>query len=99
MSSFNIASSAVLTESGPLKNHTGGELGGICVKGIYMVGTDTAGSVTFRDGSETGPVRLVLPTDAKAESTALTLPGNGVLLREGAYVDLSGVGSLVIFYG
>lgn len=99
MSQFYVAASAVLTASGPLKNHTGGELGGICVKGIYMIGTDTAGSVTFRDGGASGPVRLVLPTNALSESTVLDLPGQGVALRNGAYVVLSGVGSLVIFYG
>lgn len=99
MSSFNVASSAVLTATGMLKNHNDGELGGVCVKAIYMVGTDEAGTVTFRDGGEDGPVRLVLPTSALSDSTVLTLPGQGVSMRNGAHVTLDGVGSLVVFYG
>lgn len=99
MSSFNVASSAVLTESGPLLNHAGNEIGGVCVKGIYMVGTDNAGTLTFRDGGEEGVIRMVLPTTALSDSTVLTLPGKGIILREGAWVELDGVGSVVVFYG
>lgn len=99
MGMYNVAASAVLTATGTLKNHDGGELGGICVKGIYLIGTDAAGSLTFRDGGATGPVRLVLPTPALSDATMIEIPGRGLMLRAGAHVTVDGVAGLVVFYG
>lgn len=97
MANHNIASSQVVTATGMLKNHLGGILGTVRVQSLYATPT-SAGNLELRDGSATGPLRLVLPLVAEADSLDMSLPGDGILFLNGVHVTLGGAASVVLFY-
>lgn len=92
----DIIASKKLTSSGQIKNHNSEDLGRTRVKSVYVV-SDDGGSIILRDGNGNG--KTVLSLDVPEGGTHVRMSGNGLLFRERVYATLSGVGSLVIFYG
>lgn len=72
--------------------------GGRCrVKGVYYVAT-AAGSLIFRDGSATGPIRIQMATSSSGSGLAL-IPGEGVLFQGDPHLTVGGTASVTVFYG
>lgn len=96
----DILASAVRTDDGALNDQAGNALGRVRVKSVYIVPSGTAGSVVFKDGGTSGTTRLTLNTVASAtQPTYLLLPGEGVLFTTSVYVDVTSIGSVMVFYG
>jgi predicted secreted protein len=69
--------------------------------GVNVVGTATAGSLTFKDGGSGGTTRLVYNTPAAAGAYDLLIPDNGILFDTDMHVTFSNnahVTSVVILY-
>jgi hypothetical protein len=95
----DVLASAVRTDDGVLNNQAGNAIGRCRVKSIYVVPSGTAGSVVFKDGSSTGSTVLTVNTVASAtQPTYLLLPGEGAVFSSGVYVDVTNIGSVMVFY-
>ena len=68
------------------------------VKGVYIVSTGTAGSVTIRDGGVGGTVVCVLDTPAAAGMVYMKLPEDGLRCSTSAYAVLANVQGATFFY-
>lgn len=68
------------------------------LKGVVITGTAGAGSVVFRDGGASGPILLQLDLLANAEKD-ITVPGEGILFQNDIHATVSGITSVVVFYG
>jgi predicted secreted protein len=69
--------------------------------GINVVGTATAGTLTFRDGGSGGAIKLTYYTPAAAGGNDLLIPDNGILFETDMHVTFSNnthVTSVVILY-
>ena len=69
---------------------SGGELmvsGRYRMKSVVIAGGVGAGTVTFRDGSATGPIRLILDTGSGTNSnlSSVLMPGQGILFNIGMF--------------
>lgn len=96
----DILASAVRTDDGVLNNQAGNAIGRCRVRGVYIVPSGTAGSVVFKDGSSTGSTVMTLNTVASAtQPTYFYLPAEGILFQSGIYVDVTSIGSVMVFYG
>ena len=68
------------------------------IKAIYYAASVT-GTLTFREGNATGPVRLVIQTTAAASGLVL-IPGEGILFRDTPHVTVGGtITGASVFYG
>ena len=95
----DVLASAVRTDDGVLNDQAGNAIGRCRVKSIYVVPSGTAGSVVFKNGSNTGSTVLTVNTVASAtQPTYLLLPGEGVVFSSGVYVDVTSIGSVMVFY-
>ncbi len=97
----NVLASQARTDDGVLNNFAGNAIGRARVKGIYIVPGASAGSVVFKDGSTSGgTTKMTINTVASAtQPTYLLMPGEGVVLDNGIYVDVTNIGSVMVFYG
>ncbi len=71
------------------------------LNGMYAVNTGTAGTITFREGSGTGTVRMQFNTVAAADTTEYPdIPDDGILFVGGGYVTYTQttLSSLTVFY-
>ena len=71
------------------------------LRGLYAVNTGTAGTITFREGSGTGTVRMQFNTVASANTTQYPdVPEDGILFVGGGYITYSvaGLSSMTVFY-
>lgn len=69
--------------------------------GVNVVGTATAGTLTFRDGGSGGTVKLTYNTPAAAGVYDLLIPDNGILFETDMHVTFSSavnVPSVIILY-
>ena len=67
---------------------SGGELmvsGRYRLKSIAIAGGVGAGTVTFRDGSATGPILLILDTGTNSNLSSVLMPGQGILFNIGMF--------------
>jgi hypothetical protein len=70
------------------------------LKAVYFTGTANAGSITFRDGGDSGTVRLTLPSIANATApTYMLIPGEGIRFSTNLYANLTNVAALTVIYG
>ena len=70
------------------------------IKAILIVPTTGAGSVAFRDGGVSGPIRATVNTMAAMTCPQyMLLPGEGLLFQTDIYADLTDVVSVTVFYG
>lgn len=96
----NVLASAARTDDGQLLDQAANTIGRCRVKGVYIVPSGTAGSVVFKDGGTSGTTRMTLNTVASAtQPTYLLLPGEGLLFSNNIYVDVTSIGSVMVFYG
>ena len=96
----DIKASVALTSSNQFTDQNTNALGRVRVKGIYIIPTGTAGSVTLKDGGSGGDTVVVINTVASAtQPTYLLFPGQGLLFQTNVYGALADVGSAVVFYG
>ena len=96
----DVLASAVRTDDGVLNNQAGSAIGPARVKGVYIVPSGTAGSVVFKDGSSTASTIMTVNTVASAtQPTYFLIPGEGVRFTSGIYVDVTSIGSVMVFYG
>jgi hypothetical protein len=75
--------------------------GRLRLRGLYAVNTGTAGTITFREGSGTGTIRMQFNTVASANTTQYPdVPDDGILCVGGGYVTYSvaGLSSMTVFY-
>jgi len=57
------------------------------LRGVYLIHTNTAGTIPFRNGGATGTAVLTLPTPASANSTRdFVVPDEGIMFESGAYI-------------
>lgn len=95
----DVLASAVRTTDGLLADQAGNALGRNRVKAIYIVPAAGAGSVVFKDGGASGTVKATINT--LASSTApnyILMPGEGLLFQTNIYVDVTDIGSVMVFY-
>lgn len=97
----NVLASQARTDDGVLNNYAGNAIGRCRVKGIYIVPGASAGSVAFKDGSTgSDTTKVTINTVASAtQPTYMLLPGEGILFDNGVYVDVTNIGSVMVFYG
>jgi hypothetical protein len=97
----DVLASQVRTDDGVLNNQAGNAIGPARVKGVYIVPSGTAGSVVFKDGSTSGGTTvLTVNTVASAtQPTYFLIPGEGIRFTSGIYVDVTSIGSVMVFYG
>ena len=96
----DVLASAVRTDDGVVNNQAGDALGRVRIKAVYIVPAASAGSVIFKDGGASGTTRMTLNTvGSVTEPTYLLLPGEGVLFSTSVYVDVTSIGSVMVFYG
>ena len=71
------------------------------LRGLYAVNTGTAGTITFREGSATGGIRMQFNTVASANTTQYPdIPDDGILFVDGGYVvyTQTHLSSMTVFY-
>ncbi len=73
-SSASVASGGVLMVSGRYR-----------MKSVVIAGGVGAGTVTFRDGSATGPILLTLDTGTNSNLSSILMPGQGILFNSGMF--------------
>jgi hypothetical protein len=96
----DVLASAIRTDDGVVNNQAGDALGRVRIKAVYIVPAAGAGSVVFKDGGASGTTRMTLNTvGSVTEPTYLLLPGEGVLFSTSVYVDVTSIGSVMVFYG
>jgi hypothetical protein len=96
----DILASAIRTDDGVVNNQAGDALGRVRIKAVYIVPAASPGSVVFKDGGGSGTTRMTLNTVGSAtQPTYLLLPGEGILFSTSVYVDVTSIGSVMVFYG
>ena len=96
----DVLASAVRTTDGQLLDQAGDTIIRARIKSIYIVPSGSAGSVVFKDGGASGTTRLTVNTVASAtQPTYMLMPGEGVLFSTNIYVDVTSIGSVMVFYG
>lgn len=55
------------------------------LKSVVIASGVLAGTATFRDGSATGPILIVLDTGTNSNLTNVLLPGEGILYTIGVF--------------
>ena len=71
------------------------------LRGLYAVNTATAGTITFRQGSSTGSIRMQFNTVASANTTQYPdVPDDGIVFAGGGYVlyTQTHLSSMTVFY-
>lgn len=95
----DILASQVRTTDGQLNNQAGNTIGRARVRSVYIVPSGTAGSVVFKDGGAAGTTRMTINTVASAtQPTYMLMPAEGVLFSTNIYVDVTDIGSVMVFY-
>lgn len=75
--------------------------GPLRLRGIYVVNSGTAGTISFRQGSSSGAIRMQYNTTGTDASTEYpSIPDYGILFKEGGYVTYSqaALSSMTLFY-
>jgi len=96
----DILASKPLTATGQMKAQNDGNIGRARIKAFYIIPDAGAGSVVFRDGGATGPIKATVNTFAGSTSpTYLKMPGEGLLFNSDIHATVTDVDSVVVFYG
>jgi hypothetical protein len=96
----DVLASQARTDDGQLLDQAGNTIGRARIKSIYIVPAAGAGSVVFKDGGASGATKITINTLASSSSpNYMLLPGEGVLFTTNIYVDVTTIGSVMVFYG
>lgn len=70
------------------------------LKQVVFVGSGTAGTIAFYDGTDnTGPILWQSKTSTGVQPFQVILPGEGILAQTGIYVAGTNITSVTICYG
>lgn len=71
------------------------------LKGVLVTANATAGTVTFKDGGDTGAALLTitLPANATNNPLYMDIPGEGIRFSTSLFANLSSVNAVTAFYG
>jgi len=96
----DVLASKVATSAGDMLDQNSLVIGRTRVKAIYIVPDAGAGTVTFRDGGASGPVKITVTTLASSTTPDyMLLPGEGLLFQTSIYIVPSTVISTMVIYG
>ncbi|NBS24512.1 MAG: hypothetical protein EBS78_11220 [Altererythrobacter sp.] len=96
----DVLASQARTDDGQLLDQAGNTIGRARIKSVYIVPAAGAGSVVFKDGGASGTTKITINTLASSSSpNYMLLPGEGVLFTTNIYVDVTTIGSVMVFYG
>ena len=96
----DVLASKVAVAAGDLLDQNSLVIGRSRVKAIYIVPDTGAGTVTFRDGGASGPVKITVNTLANSSAPDYVLmPGEGLLFQTSIYIVPSAVVSTMVIYG
>ena len=96
----DVLASKPLTSAGDALDQNSLTIGRCRVKAIYIVPDTGAGTVTFRDGGVSGPVKITVNTLASSSAPDyMLLPGEGLLFQTSVYIVPSAVVSTTVIYG
>jgi hypothetical protein len=96
----DVLASKVATSAGDMLDQNSLVIGRSRVKAIYIIPDTGAGTVTFRDGGASGPVKIVVNTLASSTSPDyILMPGEGLLFQSSIYMVPSTVISTMVIYG
>ncbi|NBS67506.1 hypothetical protein EBT31_01140 [bacterium] len=96
----DVLASQARTDDGQLLTQGGDNILRCRIKSVFIVPSGTAGSVVFKDGGASGTTRMTINTVASASQPQyMLLPGEGVLFSTNVYVDVTNIGSVMVFYG
>lgn len=97
----DILASNTISATGNLKEATGtNNLSRCRVKGVYLIGGASAGSVTLKDGGSGGSLKLTLNSVAGVSTFQyFLLPGEGMLFNTDVYATITNAASVMVFYG
>jgi len=96
----DVLASQARTDDGQLLDQAGNTIGRARIKSVYIVPAAGAGSVVFKDGGASGATKITINTLASSSSpNYMLLPGEGVLFTTNIYVDVTTIGSVMVFYG
>ena len=80
-------------------NSTGTVFGGPArLRTISYVNTATAGSVVFRDGGASGPIKLIVDTAASVDQEIMNIPDQGIRFQTDIHATLTNVTSLTSMF-
>lgn len=68
------------------------------VKAVYVSPDTGIGSVAIRDGGVSGPVLYKIDVPSGSSAIYMSLPEDGILFKDGAYLDLTSVISATVFW-
>jgi hypothetical protein len=96
----DILASTPLSASGQVQDQNANNLGRTRIRGVYIVPSGTAGTVTLYNGTSTSDQkRMTLNTVASAtQPTYLWFPAEGMVFTTSVYAALSNVGYVTFFY-
>jgi hypothetical protein len=96
----DVLASKPRTDAGQLLDQNSLVIGRTRVKAIYIVPDSGSGTVTFRDGGVSGPVKITVTTLASSTTPDyILMPGEGLLFQESIYIVPSAVVSTMVIYG
>jgi hypothetical protein len=96
----DVLASKPLTTTGQMKAQNDGDIQRSRIKGVYIVPAAGAGTVVFRDGGASGPIKATVNTLAASTSpTYMLVPGEGLLFNTSIHATVTDVTSVTVFYG
>ena len=70
------------------------------IRGYQFITGGTAGDITFRDGSDSGPILIEFNiSTAPTNPMSFTIPGEGVLFSTNVHITLPANAKITVFYG
>jgi len=96
---YDVLSSSILSANGLVKTcDSAADIGRVRIKAIYYAAS-ASGTLTFREGSITGQIRLTFPTTS-ATSGLVLIPGEGILFSDTPYMVITGtISGATVLYG
>ena len=96
----DVLASIPRTNAGDMLDQNSLVIGRSRVKAIYIVPDTGAGTVTFRDGGASGPIKITVNTLASSSAPDyILMPGAGLLFQTSIYIVPSAVVSTMVIYG
>lgn len=97
---YDVLASKPITATGQLIGQNDGAIERARIKGVYVVPAAGAGTIVFRDGGASGPIKATLNTLASSTApTYMLIPGEGLLFNTNIHVTITAVASVTVFYG
>jgi len=102
MMQTDVKVSQPLGSTNTFKDQNGQAIKGTRIKAIYGTSGNAAGTVVMYDGTaNTAPCVMTVSTPIATNQGTyyILMPGEGVLIRNGIYAELTSVDSCMVIYG